>query len=289
MQPQTLAGVGPGWQAGATKAMTDVSSKSSSLHHNPDTGGWEGVWGWAGEWFSPGPSPKDPSFSGLILIGTVHGDPRGYARAWELLNHLRPDLVTVEISPFSLRYRRRHGSCWQRQLARALAELPAGAARHLAIQRLAGQVTLPFEVGAAWDYSRGRGVPWRPLDLGSPARRHLPRYGPELLSPANLQALLDTPDGSLEEWSAAEFRRARLVLARSPRRLFSGGGPETWRRERFLARRLRRLASRYGRVAHLGGWEHLVDWQESGGLWRGLADLAPQRLLLDEADRLLET
>jgi hypothetical protein len=225
---------------------------------------------------------------GLILIGTVHGDPQGQARAGKLLYHLRPDLVTVEISPFSLRYRQRYGAGWQRQLAQslALAELPADAARHLAIQRLTAQVALPFEVKAARDYHRRVGVPWRPLDLGFLSRRHLPRYGPELLSPANLKALLTTPDGPLVEYVVAEFRRARLALARPPRRLSSPGVSETWRRERFIGRRLCQLASKHRLVVHLGGWEHLVDWQDSPGLWRALADLSPGRVLLDEADRL---
>ena len=92
---------------------------------------------------------EDSANFSLILIGTVHGDPQGQARAGKLLHHLRPDLVTVEISPFSLGYRLKHGGRWQRQLAAALAELPAGAERHLAIQRLAAQVALPFEVRAA--------------------------------------------------------------------------------------------------------------------------------------------
>jgi hypothetical protein len=219
-------------------------------------------------------------------VGTVHGDPRGRARAGKLLHHLRPDLVTVEISPFSLRYRTQHGARLQLQLESALADLPDGAALHLAIRRLAVQVALPFEVQAARDYGRTFDVPWRALDLGFLSRRHLPRYGPELLSPANLQALLSTPDGSLEDFVAGQFHRARLALARAPRRPFSPGAAETRRRERFLARRLRGLASRHRRVVHLGGWEHLVDWQDSPGLWGGLADLKPQRLLLDEADRL---
>jgi hypothetical protein len=222
----------------------------------------------------------------LILIGTVHGDPRGYARAMKLLGHLRPGLLTVEISPFSLRYRQQHGTRWQRQLATALARLDAGAARHLAIQRLAAQVALPFEVRAARDYRGRAGVPWRALDLGFLARRHLPRYGPELLSPANLESLLSTPDGSLGDFVAAEFQRARLAMARVPRRPFSPGAPETPRREKFLARRLRSLVSQDRRVVHLGGWEHLVDWQDSPGLWRDLADLKPRRVLLDEADGL---
>lgn len=253
--------VGPRRAKPGHGAMTDSSSQSSSLNQD----------------------------SALILIGTVHGDPRGYARALTLLNHLRPDLVTVEISSFSLRYRLKNEAGWQRRLDRALAELPAGAARHLALQRLTAQIALPFEVRAARHYHRNGGISWRPLDLGAPARRHLPRYGPELLSPVNLQNLLSTPDGSLQEWAAAEFRRARLALARPAWRPFPGGGSETGRREHFIARRLRRLISRYGRVAHLGGWEHLVNWQDSGGLWRDLADLRPRRLLLDEADRLLET
>jgi hypothetical protein len=221
------------------------------------------------------------------LIGVVHGDPSGYAQAEKLLAHLKPDMVTVEISPFSLRYRSKHSPGWQRQLVRALAQLPESAARHLAIRRLVAQVALPFEVRAARDYHRTTGATWRPLDLGGPARRHLPRYSPELLSPANLQALLTTADGPLDDYIAAEYNRARLSLGRSPRRPITSGSPETLRRERFLARRLRALLPQYQRLVHLGGWEHLVAWQDGPGLWCELADLQPQRLLLDEADRFL--
>ncbi|MDP2046385.1 MAG: hypothetical protein Q8L00_09265, partial [Deltaproteobacteria bacterium] len=38
---------------------------------------------------------EDSATSSLILIGTVHGDPRGQVRAGKLLRHLRPDLVTA--------------------------------------------------------------------------------------------------------------------------------------------------------------------------------------------------
>ena len=192
----------------------------------------------------------------------------------------------MEISPFSLRYRRQHGARWQRQLAGALAELPEGAALHLAIQRLAAQVALPFEVQAAQDYSRRAGVPWRPLDLGFLSRRHLPRYGPELLSPANLKALLATADGELKDFVAAEFRRARQAWREPP------GGPSLPAPPRPRGGNASwpggsgALTSRHRRVVHLGGWEHLVAWEDSPGLWGDLADLKPGRLLLDEADRL---
>ncbi len=219
----------------------------------------------------------------LILIGTVHGDPQGYERAMKLLRHVKPELVTVEVSRFSLRYRQRLQARWQRLLAQGLAELPAGAAGHLAIRRLLAQVAMPFEVRAARDYVRLAGIPWRPLDAGDLSRRHLPRYASELLSPDNLHALLDTEDEPLEDFVAREYRRAQLACCRPPWRLL-GMDPETVRRERLQARRLRGYLGKYGRVVHLGGWEHLVPWQDGGGLWQQLADLEPRRLFLDEAD-----
>lgn len=246
--------------------------------------GWEGVWGRAGEQCSPGPPPEDlSSFPSLILIGTVHGDPWGYDRALELLRRFQPDLVTVEVSRFSLRYRQRQEANWQRLLQQALAALPGAAAGHLAVRRLAAQVALPFEVRAARDYSPQYGIPWRPLDLGSPSRRHLPRYARELMSPENLKTLLTTEDEPLEDFVAREYRRARLTCRRPAWRL-PGLDPETRRRERLQVRRLRQCLTRYARVAHLGGWEHLAPWRDGDGMWQELADLKPLRLLLDEAD-----
>ena len=55
----------------------------------------------------------------------MHGDPLGYERALELLRRLQPDLVTVEVSHFSLRYRQRQEAHWQRLLAQALEGLAA--------------------------------------------------------------------------------------------------------------------------------------------------------------------
>lgn len=222
----------------------------------------------------------------LVLIGTVHGDPRGYERVRRLLEWLRPDLVTVEISPFSLRYRRAREGRWRRQLQKTLAELPPEAQGHPAIRSVAAQIALPFEYRAARDYSRSNGITYLPLDLGEVARRHLPRYGRELLSPANLRALAGEPRDSLEDLVFREFHRARLALARPPWRLDLDNSPETRRRERFWSMRLKRLVRQGGRIVHLGGWEHLVPWREGEGLRAWLAEQTPRILLADEADSL---
>ncbi|MDP3181345.1 MAG: hypothetical protein Q8M54_00845 [Desulfobaccales bacterium] len=227
---------------------------------------------------SPSPPPNS-----LILIGTVHGDPKGYERAWKLLEHLRPELITVEISRFSLNYRRRQEKRWVRLFEQALEELPPSARGHLAIQRVAAQVALPFEVRVARDWCRDHGISWLPVDLSAPARRHLPRYSQEVLSPANIKTLLATGDGFLEDFVAGEFHRAALAFQRPPWRLYPQAPPEALKRERFLARRLKQLVAAGRRVVHLGGWEHLVPWRDGTGLTHRLADLHPLRLLLKDA------
>ncbi len=234
----------------------------------------------------PGPPPSLSSSVQIILVGVVHGDPRGFERAWKVLAHFRPDLVTVEVSRFSVRYRECWQGRWQRLLKEALEALPAAARVHPALERLAAQVALPFEVRVAREFSRECAVPWRPLDAGDLARRHLPRYASELLRPENVRAILETPHRALEDWVASEFKRARLAYGRSPWRFPASHGCETLKRERLLARRLRRLAGQGRRLVHLGGWEHLVSWEDGSGLMNRLSDLNPQRLLLDSADLL---
>jgi len=224
--------------------------------------------------------------TGLILIGTVHGDPRGYERVARLLARLRPQTVTVEISRYSVRYRRVWEGRWQRQLQKALAVLPPEVSGHPAIRLVAARIALPFEYRAARDYSRRHGARCLPLDLGGLSRRHLPAYSRELLTPANLQALAAEPQESLEERVVKEFRRARSALERSPARLPLPGDPETRRREFFVSRRLKRLVAKGGKVAHLGGWEHLIPWEDGGGLRFWLEEQLPVVLLAEDGDLL---
>jgi hypothetical protein len=227
-----------------------------------------------------------PSSTNLILLATVHGDPAGHERAWRLFEQVRPEVITVEISPFSVRYREQALKSWRRRLSNALKLLPPEAARSLAVARVAAQADLPFEYRAARDWGRLHRALVKFLDTGRVARSHLPRYADELLSPDNLRILWENEaSGTLEDFVAAEFRRARLAGEGKllPSR---SANSEDHRRERLWAKRLRDLLANGNRVVHLGGWEHLVIRQGGGGLTQFLQDLKPCVILLDEADRM---
>ncbi len=255
---------------------------STPLFTTPYQGQRQNVWAGAGDvpaWGSlPGPS--------LLLVGTVHGDPEGYGRAWRLLHYFRPQVVAVEISPFSVRYRERHGPIWAGLLEKSLASLPKETTRHLAIRRLRAQIAMPFEWQAAADYGRDSGATVLPLDLCGPARRSLTCYAREVLGRENLEHLLLTPDGSLRDFVSREFQRARASAFRPLMGLGGANQREAARREGYAARRLRNLAATGGRVLHVGGWEHLAPRFGGVNLFDLLVDLRPLRILLEEADRL---
>ncbi len=245
--------------------------------------GWEGgVRGGQGPQV-PGPPPT----SQLYLLATVHGDPAGYGRAWRFFEYMRPEVITVEISRFSVRYRQRAGRDWRRRLSEALKSLPPEAGGNLAVARVMAQTALPFEYRAARDWGKVHNIPVKLLDTGVVARRHLPRYSDELLTPENLRLLGEIEaSGTLEEFVTQEFQRARLAFEGKLRRLPRAVDIEDGHRERLWAKRLRRLVDGKKQVVHLGGWEHLVPWPDGGGLPHLLADLKPGIILLDEAKKI---
>ncbi len=221
----------------------------------------------------------------IILVGVVHGDPEGYDKLKKLLESTGPRLISVEISEYSRRYRRRWQVRWQRQFQLACQALPPELRRHLAFQKVAAQISYPFEVKAAEDYAREHGSAWRAVDLEGIAREHLPRYEAELLSPENLRHLILTEDGDWQEHIKQEYQRARRVLQAGRDREIRPKGsvlpPQITLREKVLARRVARLAKEWSKIVHVGGWEHLRRSEANQTMADFLAVLRPVRVLLD--------
>jgi hypothetical protein len=232
------------------------------------------------------------SSSILIMVGVIHRDPEGYKRLYSLLSDIRPQVITVEISPLAVTFRKKQGP-------RLLAELHENlrrAARELAypledvlknshIAEIREQIKLPFEYQAALDYSGPLRIPVLPVDISRYSRVKLAHFQ-SLICLSNLKSLLKLGPSSFQEKVKNEYSRAAAAFRRAGEDLLVGCPSETPReweiREGCMARRIGR-AVRFvdrgggGTVLHVGGWMHLLE----GRLYCLLSHAHPHRHLLD--------
>jgi hypothetical protein len=221
----------------------------------------------------------------LVLVGCIHRDPGGYERLLALLEHQQPDRLSVEISPYSIRFRKKHQKELFRKFATAKGTLSAREKKHPALCLINEALKIPYEWRAAKDYSTSHDIPCLPIDVSWIARRHLALYAKNLLSKENLEMLCAEEGIDLEAQILRKYAHARRVIDLPDRygffysRYFKDSLELI--RETILAKRLRSLFRRGGRVLHIGGWIHMIQHDGFESLAALLRDLEPEKVLLN--------
>jgi hypothetical protein len=208
-----------------------------------------------------------PSNQGLILLGTVHSDPRGFSRTRAFLIQYKPDLILVEISPFAVEYRKQHA----RTLRKTLFCNLRGASERLSLDFKATlknpyiadiilQISLPFEFRASVSYARHAGVKVVPVDYSEFSREWIKTW-PELISSENLETLLQLEDS--QRPVSQHYAEAALEIAgrSGSRDITAGKDFEKWqKREDYIAEAIRSQLdiNEPSRPIYIGGWRHLV-------------------------------
>ena len=222
----------------------------------------------------------------LVVVGTVHGDPKGYSKLVHFLKTETPDYLTVEISPYAREFRRQQGSILRgilrsnlRQISRIRKTPLRRILAHPAILGLFILLKEPYEWRAAYDYARENGKSVEDIDLSAYSREKL-AYLKEMTALENLMCLLDLPFEGLSELVDAQYRRARNLFSHPPTSRISSS--EMAVREIYMAERIRSLVRRAkeAKFIHIGGWEHLVDFPGKNSLWGRLKNLPARRILL---------
>ena len=187
----------------------------------------------------PYPAERPKTAPELLLVGTIHRLPTLAPLLEELLRETRPALVTVEISPYSVQMRKKKWPGWERRL-----EALAGRIEQEVLLSLRQALEMPYE----FRVPKKLGLfPVVPVDLNPYARRYL----------RELEALLENPPSPEETRLFAPEKELSYL------RLFLAGlyqpphTPEDERRERFWARKIRRLLKVKRPLVHIGGWRHL--------------------------------
>ncbi len=224
--------------------------------------------------------------SSLYLIGTVHRDPYGYKKLYHLLMEKKPNVITVEISPYSLSFRAKHAQKI-RQILRAnlhqmqiedgfpLKEIIS----HGAIMGILVMLKEPFEWRAAGSYAQKNEVTLLDIDLSIYAQEKLVHLE-ELVSLKNLKNLLKLPPSSFFNEIHAQYSRANYFF-RNPPKIWPVNN-EILEREKYMAEKIRQIykSMAEGILCHIGGWEHLLERPDGKSLYHLLQDLNPQRIVL---------
>jgi len=214
--------------------------------------------------------------SKVILIGTIHLYEESLPVLYNELKACAPNAVTVEISRFSVDFRKRREDRWKSILERRISVLPHEKRSNARLSLLKRQIAIPFEWRAATAYGNIHGVPVIPIDVEDLSRKELPAWEQDLLSRENLELITgeDIRSG-VEEHFFRVKKEADNVLS-NPSKIPRPIHPVSWlddpfwkNREYILFRRLKLVYSLYRRVIHVCGWMHIVRQSP----WKTLADL----------------
>ena len=222
----------------------------------------------------------------VVLVGTVHRDPKGYAKLFHLLEQERPSVITVEISPYSRAFRVQQAAALRARLKENLQKV--GKERGPSLREIISQSAVleiflalrePYEWRAAKNYAERHGIEVMDIDLSGYAEEKL-SYLTELISLENVRALLRLPSFDLSRQVESQYARAKFLFAHPP-----SSWPvneEVRHREAHMAEKIRGFARQKneGKTLHIGGWEHLVEFPQGKSLFGLVKDLQPNRIIL---------
>jgi hypothetical protein len=235
---------------------------------------------------------SEPGERDLVLVGTVHRDPKGFAKLADLLARERPGAVAVELSPYGLAFRYREGRCLRRRLGRRLRRrtLARGTTwwRRGEFRAIDLQLRIPFEYRAAVRYCRDTGAALHLIDLSSWSKEAIHKEWPGLVSAKNLERIAAGPAVELERLVQRDYGLAARLLSEPGTPLISAFGrsweedPAWEEREAILAARLVALFGKMagGRLLYVGGWQHLLPSSGCATLYQRVFHLRPRRMLL---------
>jgi len=200
----------------------------------------------------------DRTFSGeFFMLGIIHRNRRNDQLLEEWIGKLRPEVITLELSPYGLAFRRSMGEAYRRKIDDIYnsLRLEGHTCPPSQLDDLYSYVEVPREYKIAGDYCRRNGACLYPVDMDLFSFMKL-REIDELISRENIRKCLSENaqrGGSVEEVLAGLYFRSGVTA-------FSYSD-EMALRDRFMCHGIGLLMKRLcdKRFLHIAGWQHLKD------------------------------
>lgn len=207
----------------------------------------------------------------LLLVGTLHLDPKGFEKSLSLFESHQPDLVLVELSPYGCRFRHNYRRKLRKTLKLNLRKAAKScgisfshARNHCEIKSVLRQLALPFEYRAAVNYTRRRNVRVALVDSSSFSHKWIACWT-ELISTDNLKTLLSLsphPPSLREHYQLAKRKiEGQMGSGTFDLSAKDPAGTSMWEeRERYMAEQIKeaKKTRNPARAIFIGGWWHLT-------------------------------
>ncbi|MHB8109403.1 MAG: hypothetical protein ACYDHW_05130, partial [Syntrophorhabdaceae bacterium] len=193
----------------------------------------------------------------FYMVGIIHRDPcnTDILSAW--VERLKPDVITVEISPYGLAFRQRLGLAYHEKLDAISDRLHAEISKFTSrdIEDLYSFMRIPAEYAVSQDYCSRNDALLFPVDMDYFSMMRLSRID-ELIDPGNIRHNFENDerrDASSERVYAGLFFKSGITAFTYD--------TEMEIRDRFMSRKIAVLRKhlRDRRFVHIAGWQHLKD------------------------------
>ena len=103
----------------------------------------------------------------FIMLGVIHRDGEGPALLKDWLDRIGPDVITLELSHYGMKFRREKGEEYRKRILQTAARLEEEgvSADSEALSVLLSYVSIPYEFDVASGYATDHGIPFYLIDM----------------------------------------------------------------------------------------------------------------------------
>ncbi len=193
----------------------------------------------------------------LFMLGVIHRDRNGSKMLAEWLDHIAPDVITLEFSNYGLSFRKQYGGQYKKKISETLDKLKKNNCQYNAeaVENLYSFADVPYEYKMSLDYVKKNDGKLFLIDQDIFSHRKL-KSSTELFSMSNMEKLLCNSDSGCYEKEKAV---ARLFFERGVK--VHAYTEEMRERDMYMRDKISMLMKSLNnkRFLHICGWRHLED------------------------------
>lgn len=193
----------------------------------------------------------------FFMLGVIHRDESGSALLKRWLDLIQPDVITLELTHYGLRFRRELGGEYKKAIEHIAVqrEKRGDPVNREALSSLLSYLGIPYEYEEASAYAAGHGVPLYLVDMDFFSYVRL-RMIEDLVNEKNVETMLaEEPgmNGSQEMAAAKLYFEKGIAIAQYDKEMYI--------RDRYMSERIQGLmkGAQGKKFLHVCGWQHLQD------------------------------